>query len=98
MQEVNDPCNAVPQPDVCEGASDDVFIFPASFAQQRLWFLDKLEPQQSAYNVPFAIRLNGDLDIDALERSLRELIARHELLRTTFSEDETGKPIQVVAA
>ncbi len=97
MQEVNDSRSSL-QSDVCQGPSDDVFIFPASFAQQRLWFLDKLDPGQCAYNVPFAIHIEGDLDIDVLKRSICELIARHEILRTTFSEDETGKPIQVVAA
>ena len=77
-------------------ASDDVFILPASFAQQRLWFLDKLEAG-NGYNVPLAVRLKGPLRTDILERSLRELIARHEVLRTTFSQDETGTPVQVVA-
>ena len=80
------------------GASEDVFLFPASFSQQRLWFLDKLEPGQNTYNVPFAIRLSGALNVEAMERSLCELIRRHEVLRTTFSEDELGKPIQLVAA
>src|SRR6202158_3979010 len=79
-------------------SEDEIFVFPASFAQQRLWFLDKLEPEQNAYNVPFALRLDGNLKIDILERSLRELIARHEVLRTTFSEDKDGKLIQLVAA
>src|SRR5437588_12846304 len=76
---------------------DDVFIFPASFAQQRLWFLQKLEPEQSAYNVPFAIRIKGKLRTSILERSLGELIRRHEMLRTSFDEDENGTPVQVVA-
>jgi amino acid adenylation domain-containing protein len=86
------------QPEAAQSDPDDVFLFPASFAQQRLWFLDKLEPGQSTYNVPFAIRLIGHLQIELLERSLREIIARHEVLRTTFSDDEEGIPIQVVAA
>jgi len=77
--------------------SEEVFVFPASFAQQRLWFLDKLEPGQNTYNVPFAIRLNGDLNQQALRRTLQEIVNRHEVLRTTFSEDESGKPIQLVA-
>src|SRR5690242_4008742 len=78
--------------------SEDVFVFPASFAQQRLWFLDKLEPGQNTYNVPFAIRLKGELKVSALEQALRELVNRHEVLRTTFAEDEAGKPIQLVAS
>lgn len=56
-----------------------------SFAQQRLWFLDQLEPGTPAYNVPGAIRLVGRLDIDALRASLQEIIDRHEVLRTTFA-------------
>src|SRR5256885_15556428 len=80
------------------GMSEDVYVFPASFAQQRLWFLDKLEPGQNTYNVPFALRLSGPLNVSAMEQALRELVARHEVLRTTFSEDDSGKPIQVVAA
>jgi amino acid adenylation domain-containing protein len=86
------------QPEAAHSDPDDVFLFPSSFAQQRLWFLDKLEPGQSTYNVPFAIRLIGHLEIELLERSLREIVTRHEVLRTTFSEDEEGIPIQVVAA
>jgi amino acid adenylation domain-containing protein len=76
---------------------DDVFVFPASFAQQRLWFLDKLEPGQG-YIVPVAMRLTGNLRADVLESAIRELISRHEVLRTTFSEDDSGKPIQLVSA
>jgi amino acid adenylation domain-containing protein len=76
---------------------EDVYVFPASFAQQRLWFLDKLEPGQG-YNVPLAVRLSGKLRGDVLESALRELISRHEVLRTTFAEDESGKAIQLVAA
>src|SRR5260221_4209000 len=77
-------------------ASDEVFVFPASFAQQRLWFLDKLEPGQG-YNVPFAIRLSGNLRPRLLERAIGELKSRHEVLRTTFSEDESGNPVQLVS-
>src|SRR5947208_15765973 len=76
--------------------TDDAFILPASFAQQRLWLLDKLEAG-NGYNVPLVVRAKGPLRVDLLERSLRELIARHEVLRTTFSEDEAGTPVQVVA-
>src|SRR5262245_17000140 len=56
-----------------------------SFAQQRLWFLDQYEPNSSLYNVPSALRMRGSLDIGALERSLGEILRRHESLRTTFS-------------
>src|SRR6266498_982251 len=77
-------------------AGDDVFVFPASFAQQRLWFLDKLDPGQG-YNVPFALRLTGRLRPDLLERAIGELKSRHEILRTTFSQDESGRPVQLVS-
>jgi len=57
---------------------------PLSFAQQRLWFLDQLEPGSSAYNIPESLRLRGELDQDALERMLTEIVRRHEVLRTSF--------------
>ncbi|HEX8273690.1 MAG TPA: amino acid adenylation domain-containing protein [Longimicrobiaceae bacterium] len=68
---------------------------PASFAQQRLWMVDRLEPGSPAYNMPFALRLRGALDAGALERSLAELVRRHEALRTTLAE-RGGAPVQVV--
>ena len=58
-----------------------------SYAQQRQWFLWQLEPQGSAYNVPVALRLKGELDIEALRSSFQALIERHEILRTTFQHD-----------
>jgi amino acid adenylation domain-containing protein len=58
---------------------------PVSFAQQRLWFLDQLEPKNAAYNLANAFRIRGDLDIDALALALREIIRRHDVLRTTFT-------------
>ena len=68
-----------------ENLPEDVFAFPLSFAQQRLWFLDQLEPNRSVYNMPSAFRLEGRLDIPALEQSFNEIARRHEALRTTFS-------------
>src|SRR5258708_38327273 len=56
---------------------------PLSFAQQRLWFLDQLEPGSSAYNISMAARLIGPLNVPALERSFGEILSRHEALRTT---------------
>ncbi len=69
---------------------------PLSFAQQRLWFLDRFEPGLAIYNIPLALRMLGRLNQEALERSLREIAARHEALRTTFAEVE-GQPAQVIA-
>jgi len=57
---------------------------PLSWAQQRLWFLDQLQSGNAAYNIPVAVRLEGTLDRAALERSLNEIVRRHEALRTTF--------------
>ncbi|HEY0736956.1 MAG TPA: condensation domain-containing protein, partial [Herpetosiphonaceae bacterium] len=68
---------------------------PLSFAQQRLWFLDQLEPGSPAYNVPVAVKILGRLDPEALEHSLNALVARHEILRTTFAS-QGGQPIQVI--
>jgi amino acid adenylation domain-containing protein len=68
---------------------------PLSFAQQRLWFIERLHPGQATYNVPLALRLRGALDAAALERALAELVRRHEVLRTTFRV-EGGVPVQVV--
>ncbi len=71
--------------------------FPLSFAQQRLWFLQQLQPDSTAYNIPAAIRLKGMLNIDIFEKALNEVVARHESLRTTFSlVNET--PVQVIGA
>jgi amino acid adenylation domain-containing protein len=67
-----------------------------SFAQQRLWFLDQLEPGSPFYNLPLAIRLSGQLDMTALQRSLDEIVRRHETLRTTFVT-EGEQPVQVIA-
>jgi amino acid adenylation domain-containing protein len=69
---------------------------PLSFAQQRLWFLDRLESGSAFYNIPIAVRLAGPLNVDALEQSFNEIIRRHEILRTSFHELE-GKPVQVIA-
>ncbi|WP_420718389.1 amino acid adenylation domain-containing protein [Pyxidicoccus sp. MSG2] len=69
---------------------------PLSFAQQRLWFLDRLQPGGAAYNVPTVLRVEGRLDVAALERAFTELVRRHESLRTRFP-DEGGVPVQVIA-
>ncbi|WP_164014709.1 non-ribosomal peptide synthetase [Pyxidicoccus trucidator] len=69
---------------------------PLSFAQQRLWFIDQLEPGGTPYNIPVALRLEGPLDGDALQRGLSELFHRHEALRTTFVQEE-GQPLQRIS-
>ena len=69
---------------------------PLSFAQQRLWFLDQLEPGSPLYNVHSAVRLHGQLNVAALERSFDFMVRRHETLRTTF-ELHNGLPLQVIS-
>ncbi|MGB7921969.1 MAG: amino acid adenylation domain-containing protein [Pyrinomonadaceae bacterium] len=71
-------------------------VLPLSFAQQRLWFLDQLEPDSTSYNIPAAVRLTGQLNVDALERSISEIIRRHEVLRTSFTVID-GQPRQVIS-
>ncbi|HEY0603571.1 MAG TPA: amino acid adenylation domain-containing protein [Herpetosiphonaceae bacterium] len=70
--------------------------FPMSFAQQRLWFAEQLEPGSPVYNHASAIRLSGSLNQAALEQSLQEIVRRHEMLRTTFVADN-GSLLQVIA-
>jgi hypothetical protein len=72
------------------------YTFPVSFAQQRLLFLDQLEPGSPFYNIPLAISIKGNLDVTALEQTFAEIVRRHEALRTTFSTDES-EPVQLVA-
>ncbi|NJM75069.1 MAG: AMP-binding protein [Acaryochloridaceae cyanobacterium RU_4_10] len=69
--------------------------FPLSFAQQRLWFLEQVEPDTATYNIPAVVRLQGDLHRTALEQSINVLIERHESLRTTFTVVE-GQPLQTI--
>ncbi|WP_370451132.1 amino acid adenylation domain-containing protein [Corallococcus sp. CA049B] len=70
---------------------------PLSFAQQRLWFIDQLDPGTALYNIPVAIRLEGDWDAGALERALHEVVRRHEALRTTFVAGNP-EPVQQIAS
>ncbi|MBD0373583.1 MAG: amino acid adenylation domain-containing protein, partial [Pyrinomonadaceae bacterium] len=77
--------------------SEDFFLFPVSFAQQQLWFLDQLAPGRPVYNLPGAVRFKGRLGVRALEESLNEIVRRHEILRTNFQVID-GQPAQVVAA
>ncbi|MCF4968772.1 non-ribosomal peptide synthetase [Nostoc sp. CMAA1605] len=68
---------------------------PLSFAQKRLWFLSQLEPNSTAYNMPLSLRIQGLLNIQALERSIAEIIERHDILRTNFQIVD-GEPTQVI--
>jgi amino acid adenylation domain-containing protein len=68
-------------------------VAPLSFAQERLWFLDRFEPGSTAFNMGVSLRLAGPLDRAALQRSLEEIWCRHESLRTTFDELD-GRPVQ----
>ena len=74
---------------------DEVFVFPASFAQQRFWMLEQLEPGSAAYTIPVALRLDGAFDAPAFCRALNDVVSRHESLRTVF-EVQDGEPVQVV--
>ena len=69
---------------------------PLSFAQERLWFLDRLSPGTPLYNMPCSMHVDGALDLVAMEASLNEVVRRHETLRTTFAVLD-GRPVQVVA-
>lgn len=83
------------QPDR-ECVEEDIFIFPASFAQQRLWFIEQLLPGSALYVIPLVFRLTGSLHASQLHQSLQVIVQRHEALRTTF-EVVDGQLIQVVA-
>src|SRR5215207_633364 len=66
-----------------------------SFAQQRLWFLDQLEPESPLYNIPAAVELSGPLNVPVLQRTIGEILRRHGALRTTFAVID-GRPVQVI--
>jgi amino acid adenylation domain-containing protein len=72
------------------------FIFPASFSQQRLWFLEQLDPGKSVYHMLYAVRFETALNASALKRALNEIVCRHESLRTSFVAID-GQPMQAIA-
>ena len=69
---------------------------PLSYAQQRLWFIDQLEGSSSQYNMPVALRLVGQLNISALEQTLNAIVERHEVLRSTYANNEQGIGQQII--
>ena len=93
MQQLARKAAATPQNEI--GRRPRPERLPLSSAQQRLWILDQIDPGNSVYNVTSLMRFRGHLDIDALERTLSEIMRRHESLRTVFVKDEEG-PQQVI--
>ncbi|MBT5890779.1 MAG: amino acid adenylation domain-containing protein, partial [Chromatiales bacterium] len=90
--------------DITESSSSEALTIPTidrstrlplSYAQQRLWFLDQLEPGNPVYNLPWSIRLTGTLDAAALEAAIGDMVIRHETLRTTFVSGE-DEPEQII--
>ena len=75
--------------------TEDVYVLPTSYAQQRLWFLDQFEPNSPFYNIPLAVRFKGQLDLAVLEKCINEIIERHETLRTTFQTIDED-PCQII--
>ena len=67
-----------------------------SFAQERLWFLNQFEGSNENYNIPIILRLEGKLDIKALNKSLNQLISRHASFRTVFTKDKAGVGVQKI--
>ncbi len=90
---VEESSSATPLPELRPIPRDSEL--PLSFSQQRLWFLEQLDPANIAYNIPYSVRLKGTLDRNALERCLNEIVRRHEVLRTTFTM-RNGKTVQVI--
>lgn len=76
---------------------DGLNRYPLSYAQQRLWFLDQLEPGHALYNMPVAVRLVGEVDERVLSQVVNEVVRRHEVLRTTFTTID-GMPVQRIAS
>ncbi|NBD17974.1 MAG: amino acid adenylation domain-containing protein [Cyanobacteria bacterium] len=71
---------------------------PLSFAQQRLWFLDRLEPDSPAYNLAAKVNIEGPLNVRAMEQTINAIIQRHEVWRTNFTANEQGQPRQIIAS
>jgi amino acid adenylation domain-containing protein len=78
-----------------QAAAPEMIFFPASFAQQSLWFIDQLTPGMATYNTPSALRIRGKLEIEVLEKTVKEIVRRHETLRTRFVAVR-GEPQQII--
>ncbi|HET9786979.1 MAG TPA: condensation domain-containing protein, partial [Pyrinomonadaceae bacterium] len=98
-EQVSDPLNEkrAVLSTLLDEETDAAVTSPLSFAQQRLWFLAQLEPDNPSYNLRQTLRLQGALDVNALEQTINHIIARHESLRTTFKLVD-GEPVQVVSS
>src|ERR1700685_2855848 len=92
LRGANRPSTTGPIPRLLPGSQIE-----CSFAQQRLWILEQLNPGTPLYNVPLALRLKGPLDVPALDRALLEIISRHEALRTVFPESDGGPAPRIAA-
>ena len=77
--------------------ANEVYVMPSSVSQQRYWLLDQLDPGNTSLNMPLALMLRGEVDVDALELTIGEIVTRHEIFRTTFAV-ENEKLVQVIAA
>src|SRR5581483_3658828 len=84
------------EPELTSLPRDGVTSFPLSFGQQRLWVLDRLQPNTAAYNIPVVFRVRGALNVQALEKALNAVVERHEVLRTHFTA-VNGEPRQIIA-
>ncbi len=78
-----------------EEAQESASVHPMSYGQRSMWFIHKLAPASAAYNITYAGRISGDLDVPALERAAQALVDRHPVLRTTYAERD-GQPVQLV--
>ena len=100
-QSAGDPeYQTIPQRSDCaeRSAGGNRQLAPLSFAQQRMWFLEQMEPNSTAYLIPIAQRLLGKLNVGVLQQSLDAIVAHHEALRTNFITSDDGSPIQVISA
>ncbi|MBD2607822.1 non-ribosomal peptide synthetase [Scytonema hofmannii FACHB-248] len=84
-----------PLPAVVAVPREDNTVLPLSWGQERLWFLDQLEGSSAAYNISMAVQLQGKLNVDALEQAFKEIVQRHQVLRTRFDTVD-GNPVQVI--